>query len=469
MRNYLTLLLVLLSLKAMTQDAVSNSGNLQIHSSGSMAVFGSFTNTSTATLLNNGSLYIKNAFTNNQASMNAGSGTLVLNGGTAQTISGNEPLKTFHLSTNNSNGFTLNNNLHISGSHSFSAGIITTSVTPNYLVYESGSSYSGAGDAAHVNGWVKKIGTTGFVFPTGNGTYLREAEITNLASSSEFNARYNGTILSSARSVQLPLVIVNPNEYWAINQISGGTAQLILNWDESKVHFPNFVVADLRVGSYSGTDWINAGGTATGDATTTGSITSPALSTFGNFAIASTSWALPLKFLGIAAIRENSLVKINWKTANEIGVNYYEVQRSQDGSRFVTIGSSPAKNKDLQTYTYIDTDAPTSKIYYRIKSVDIDGSVAYSKIAIVAGTGEAGSITLLTNPVRSTIQLAAQNITSGEYLYQLINSAGQVCKQGSFKTSGTSVVSIPVSVIPGDYTLIINNSKQQQRFKVIVL
>src|SRR5689334_25416453 len=97
------------------QQAMNNRGNLQIHAGATLAGFGNFTNTSTGALVNNGTLYVKGTLTNDQASMSAGSGTLHLNGNSAQAVSGSQSFKTNNLNTNNSAGITLNNNLSIAG------------------------------------------------------------------------------------------------------------------------------------------------------------------------------------------------------------------------------------------------------------------------------------------------------------------------------------------------------------------
>jgi hypothetical protein len=376
-------------------------------------------------------------------------------------------MKTYHLTTDNSTGIVLNNNLHINGVHSFSTGIITTSATPNYLVYEAGSSYTGATDATHVIGWVKKMGTTGFTFPTGDGTLLREIDIQNLSTNSEFDARYSGPS-QNINNVQFPIVSINPNEHWTLNKISGGTAQVKLNWDNTKVGFPDFVISDIRTAWYSGSLWTNTGGTATGTAATSGNITSNVISNFGKFVIAGTSYPVPLEFLGITAQRENSSAKINWETANEVDVNFYDVQRSIDGVNFITVGSVAAKNSDLQSYNFLDLNIPLTKLFYRIKAHDIDGSIRYSTIASLLKINQSQKIELLTNPVRSHIVLATNNVPSSTYSYQLINSEGQLCKKGSFKCKGTSTVSIPLSQVPGSYTLIIFNSVDHQQFKLII-
>jgi hypothetical protein len=137
-------------------------------------VTGNFSNAASAVFVNSGIMSVKGNIINDQAGMSSGSGTLQLNGSAAQSINGSQPFKTFNLTTNNIAGITLNNNLSVSGVHVFVAGHIISSATPDYLIYEAGSSYSGDADNRHVNGWVKKIGSTNFSFPVGNGTVLRK-------------------------------------------------------------------------------------------------------------------------------------------------------------------------------------------------------------------------------------------------------------------------------------------------------
>ncbi len=218
------------------QVDLQNTGTVFITTGSTLYINGSFTNTSAGALTNNGSFYVRQNITNGQTSMPVGTGTLYLTGGISQTIGGTQPYRANNLQTN-SVGITLANNLHVSGLHTYTAGVISTGV--NYLVYESGSSHSGSVDAAHVNGWVKRLGSTNFTYPTGNGTYLRPLTLTNLSAVSEFNVKYFNTT-PNLNNLQTPLVTVDPNEYWDITRVSGGTAQVALNWDDSKIAFPNF-------------------------------------------------------------------------------------------------------------------------------------------------------------------------------------------------------------------------------------
>src|SRR5882762_417034 len=180
-------LLLIINVCLMAQVTVQNNGIAGVSASGIFYINGSLINASGAALTNNGDLYVKQNITNNQSAMAAGTGTLYLNGTSTQTISGSQTFKNYNLITNNSTGFIINNNLSVSGVHTYTNGMITTSATPNYLVYEAGSSCTGDNDARHVDGWVKKFGATNFVFPVGSSIYERTIALTNLTAASEFN------------------------------------------------------------------------------------------------------------------------------------------------------------------------------------------------------------------------------------------------------------------------------------------
>lgn len=466
MRNiFIPAFLLLLFTKASAQ--LTNSGNLQIHSGGNVGIAGSFTNNSSSAFLNNGSIYLKGNITNNQASMNAGTGMLELNGSTAQTISGSEVFKTYNLNTNNAAGISLNNNLSIGNVHTFTTGIVTTASTPNFIIYETGSSYTGDADSRHVNGWAKKMGTTAFSFPVGNGTYLRKIGITALSATAEFNCRYSVNTPNTT-NLELPISSVNPGEYWTLNKISGGTAQAILNWDHSKVDFPGYVLADIRTTQYTASKWTNTGGSATGNVTTTGSITSSSLSTFGQMAVGSITFAVPLSFLNVSAQRLSNANRVHWKTANETDVAHYEVQRSFDNSGFITIAAVPARNiKDIQSYMYDDAAAPFGKMYYRIKSMDVDGSVQFSRIVSLSSVS-AGKLSILQNPFKTQIELTGINMPHTNYQYQLLNNSGQVVQQGVHKFGGNGNLIIPVQqVTSGTYILSVKYNTETYVVKII--
>jgi hypothetical protein len=450
------------------QQSFNNTGNLRIHNGANVSAFGTFTNTSSGAFVNNGTLYIRGSITNNQASMANSSGSLHLNGSSAQIISGTQTFRTNNLITNNASGITLNNNLSVAGAHTFTSGLITTSATPNYLVYEAGSSHSGSSDNRHVNGWVTKQGTTSFTFPVGNGTYLRNIAIGSLSASSVFNARYSGPT-TNTNNLDASLISVDPYEYWTLNQISGGTAQVTLNWDASKISFPQYSLGSIRVAQYNVNLWTNRGGTATGDPTTTGTITSNSISSFGAFTFGTMSATLPLQYINLTAKRNDGFTLVKWKTEQEVNVDHFEIER-RDNNEFVKIGVANARNLLTPNfYEYEDHKHLNGNAYYRIKSVDIDGQTFYSNIVMVSDKEKGGSYKIV-NPVVNSVYLQVDDSYRGRYRYEIIGSSGQLIQTGQINIESAGTVNIPLnnSVLKGHYILKLQSGTNHITEKIIV-
>ena len=469
-KNSLLLLIVFACNLVMAQTAATNTGTLYI--TGSSDIFyaaGNFTNNSGSALSNNGQLYIKGNLSNSQSSMAIGTGTLYLNGSSAQAVNGSQPFNTWHLNTNNSSGITLNNSLSISGTHTFVNGVIATSATPNYLIYESGSSYSGDGDTKHVNGWVKKFGSSNFTFPVGNGTIERTAGITNLSASSEINGKYIQPT-ANIYNLQGPIVQVQDKEYWQIDKISGGTAQITLNWDNSRVPFPPTVVSDIRVANYTTSLWMNNGGTGSGNYLTTGTVTSNAVSTFGPFTFGFVSVPLPLSLISFTAQRKTNYTGITWTTAHEQNADHFTVERSNDAVRFYAVAQKTARNSgNIEVYSVNDYESINNIAYYRLKSVDSDGKEKLSSIVSVTATNTS-LLALLANPVHDKLMLSANSQLNGVFNYSIHSIHGQLIQEGSLVIQNGGQYSITLNGIPepGTYALEVSNGLQRFHYKIMI-
>jgi hypothetical protein len=459
------------SLVLTAQTNFYNNGILKLNAaSDTVYVTGNFTNTASAALTNNGQFYVLKDLDNAEASMTAGTGKLYLSGSSAQTLSGTQPFKTYDLVSNNSSGITLNNNLHISGAHTFTNGVITTSGTPDYLIYEAGSTYSGSGDTKHVNGWVKKIGNTDFTFPVGNGTYLRHVAIEALSSSSEFNARYDAPTPNQFQ-LQFPLLSLDPYEYWEVNKVSGGTAAVHLNWDNNKVTFPGYIMGDMAVAYYDGASWTDQGGSASGDVSTTGDITSNSVSSFGNFAIASRSFPLPLKFLSFTAQRKEEYVELKWVTAEEINTDHFEIERSHDGVQFSSLFKMPTVNRfTTQEYSYKDFSDVDRVAFYRIRCVDKDGRSKFSKVVAVFESSYLQKNIQVLNPATDEIIIRSQVDDKESTAYVLYNQAGSAILKGNLKLKGGMDNTIRLSFKPakGVYYLMLIRANKEFVQKLVI-
>ncbi|HTL09806.1 MAG TPA: T9SS type A sorting domain-containing protein [Chitinophagaceae bacterium] len=448
MKAILFSITALLSAAALhAQTDLQNNGTLFVSGPSTILyVNGSFNNASGAALTNNGNFYVLQNINNAQAAMATGTGTLYLSGSALQSVAGTQPFKTFNLVTNNAAGITLNNDVSVSGIHTFTAGVLSSSVTPNYLIYEAGASYTGDADTRHVKGWVTKNGNTAFVFPVGNGTVERTIAINALSAASVFNANYAGATTNTG-NLASPLVTVDPNEYWIVNKVSGGTATIGMNWDNSKIAMPPYLLTNIRVANYTGGLWTQAGSGATGNVATTGTISSNTLSAFGPFTFGSLSFALPVHLLQFSAsiLNQNALVK--WTTSDEINVHYYEVQRSDDGFSFYTIGQLPARNLTaVQQYSFTDTKALNTVTYYRLKSVDTDGKTKLSDIVTLNSNTITERTMAVANPAHSSLHVTASNL-SGDFEYRINTLSGQTLQQGILHLAGSGSYEIYLSPV----------------------
>jgi len=95
---------------------------------------------------------------------------------------------------------------------------------------------------------------------------------------------------------------------------------------------------------------------------------------------------LPIRWLYVESNKvSDSEVALEWATAKEQQSSHFEIERSVDGvDYFKTIGKVDALgwSEEIKVYNFKDSQIPFGggRMYYRIKEVDLDGSVEYSTV-----------------------------------------------------------------------------------------
>ncbi|GBD86928.1 bacterial leucyl aminopeptidase precursor [bacterium BMS3Abin03] len=91
---------------------------------------------------------------------------------------------------------------------------------------------------------------------------------------------------------------------------------------------------------------------------------------------------VPVELVSFSAIAMQDGVKLEWKTATELNNQGFEIERSVNGNVFATVGFVEGNGTSSEINYYSYTDHPfidgVTKIYYRLKQVDFDGSFKYS-------------------------------------------------------------------------------------------
>ncbi len=112
---------------------------------------------------------------------------------------------------------------------------------------------------------------------------------------------------------------------------------------------------------------------------------------------------LSLTLLEVKAYNEDKIVKVNWKTENEIDFNKFELERSIDSKKFEKIGEVKGKgnNQEVSNYSFDDFNPKIGINYYRLKMIDLDGSFDYSKIVSTNYEDIDNQLVILENPFRN--------------------------------------------------------------------
>ncbi len=107
---------------------------------------------------------------------------------------------------------------------------------------------------------------------------------------------------------------------------------------------------------------------------------------------------LPIELLYLTAtLTEAGEALLLWETASEQNTDYFEVQRSQDGQAFESIGIVDAKGPYYK-YSFKDFFPYKGINYYRLKVYDFDGNYSYTYMVNV-NTTESGFKLLSVKPI----------------------------------------------------------------------
>ena len=211
------------------------------------------------------------------------------------------------------------------------------------------------------------------------------------------------------------------------------------------------------VAKWNGSSWAELGGTnsSTFNNTIFSLATDASMNVYaaGNFTNSGGSYyvakynasGLPIRLAGINAVQVGKTIQTNWHTSTELNTSHFTIQRSTDGSSFTDIGTVKAVGSGANGYSFTDIHPTDGINYYRLKSVDKDGSSTYSKVVSVAITNYELPITVYPNPSKSKVTVMGNHIVS----VQVVDNMGRVIKTQVLKdaTNPTlSVGSLPVGV-----------------------
>jgi len=394
---------------------ISLGGNMNVN--GNFTIRSGVNNRLDVTSANNYQLNVAGNWTNNNSatasSFNQQSGTVVFNGGAAQTLAldiatNNETF--YNLQINNSSGgLTLSAPVIISNNINFISGDIISSAA-NILLLTNAVTATGASNGSFVAGPVCKTGNQAFIFPTGkNAVYAPIAISAPSVNTNQFTAEYfeaDPDPLYSTSLKDATLDHLSRCEYWELDRTTGtSNVSVTLSWDTLRsCGLSN--LNTLHVARWNGSLWNDLGNGGTTGTTVDGTIISSAVVTlFGPFTLASTTTAnpLPIELINFTGIPVDNIVNLFWTTSVEINNDYFTIEKSNDGITFTKlIDVKGADNTNTyKNYTATDRQPYSGISYYRLKQTDYNNNSKYFNVVSV-NYNVLQTITIYPNPLEGT-------------------------------------------------------------------
>ena len=162
------------------------------------------------------------------------------------------------------------------------------------------------------------------------------------------------------------------------------------------------------------------------------------------------------KIISIDAVRNSDKDLVTFTLNNEVGVQDYAVEGSENGQAFSLVQGLDA-NGNL-SYSAIETILPTETKWYRVRVNYADGSFAYSEKVKVEGS-HSQQIFIAENPVKAgLLTLVFENMPTQKYPLQIINASGQIVYNSTITVNNSyTVEKVKLGALPpGAYIAKVN-------------
>jgi hypothetical protein len=200
------------------------------------------------------------------------------------------------------------------------------------------------------------------------------------------------------------------------------------------------------------------------------------MSGFSDFATARSYMLglLPVELVGFTArAKGGNSVLTSWATTSEKNVDRFVVERSTNGADFVAVGTVKAvgNSTNRNNYVFTDNGAIMGVNYYRLKTIDFDGTFSYSRIvAVNIDQGEAteSSVSIYPNPTPKGGSLYLSGIEGGNLRISIVSMLGQVLFDKQLLHEGGKITLLP-NLPTGVYVVqVFKDSVPVHREKVVL-
>jgi photosystem II stability/assembly factor-like uncharacterized protein len=183
---------------------------------------------------------------------------------------------------------------------------------------------------------------------------------------------------------------------------------------------------------------------------------------------------LPVRTINLSGENKGSYNQLEWNVTEKINVKEYVIERSSDGIQFLTAAAvaSKASAQTNTIYSYSDFlgNTTATTLFYRIKIVDNNGDVSYSKTISIELPLKGYELKVLNTIFSNSLSIRTTTPANSSLQVRLFDMQGRLHASKNISLqSGTTVSSIEnISQLPkGNYLLQTEMERKKQAIKVV--
>ncbi|MBI1225542.1 MAG: T9SS type A sorting domain-containing protein [Bacteroidetes bacterium] len=179
--------------------------------------------------------------------------------------------------------------------------------------------------------------------------------------------------------------------------------------------------------------------------------------------------SLPVELTKFEAKPLHQNIDLSWETASENNNEKFIIERSFNGSGFLTIGEvrGNGTSTNINQYHFIDKNPNNGDNYYRLKQIDNDGNFEYSYVETVAFK-PMDSINIYPTITKNELNIIMPQNSVNATEIAIFSIHGLVLFKQKYEDF--EKIQIPLSELPnGQYVVQVNNGNYTQKTQIFKL
>jgi poly(beta-D-mannuronate) lyase len=137
---------------------------------------------------------------------------------------------------------------------------------------------------------------------------------------------------------------------------------------------------------------------------------------------------LPVHLVDFKVTLTNYNAVLNWQVVDEVNLNRYEIEFSNDGTQFSFLSSINAKGVNTASYNYQHTNLKDGEYYYRLKMINNDGTYEFSVVRFIS-INKNISVNIYPNPANNFITVELNGSIQPNTTIVLFDAMGKAIKK----------------------------------------